>query len=83
MLRVTGCTALVVPRVWVPKFRLVEVRLTEGALPVPVRFTVWGLPVALSEMLSTAVRVPVAEGVNDTLIVQVLAAPTEVPQVLI
>lgn len=83
LLKVTACTGLVVPSVWVLKMRLVAVRLTEGPPPVPVRLTVCGLPAALSEISTTAVRVPVAVGVNDTLIVQVPPAATEVPQVLV
>jgi hypothetical protein len=38
--------------------------------PVPERLTLCGLPLALSVMLSEAVRLPLAEGVNLTLIVQ-------------
>jgi len=83
LLRVMGCTALVVPRVWLPKVRLVAVRLTTGAVPVPVRLTVCGLPLALSVMLTEAVRVPGAVGVNLTLIVQLPPAATELPHVLV
>lgn len=39
-------------------------------LPVPVSLTVCGLPLALSVMVMEPVRVPVAVGVNVTLIVQ-------------
>jgi len=77
LVRVTGCTALVVPRVWLLKIRLVAVRLTAGALPVPARFTVCGLNVALSVMATAAVRVPEAPGVKVTLIAQVPPAATE------
>jgi hypothetical protein len=83
LVRVTGCTALIVPKVWLPKFRLVGVRLADGALPVPLRFTVWGLPAALSAMLSTAVRAPRAAGVKVTVIVQLPPAATELPHVLV
>ena len=75
--------ALVVPRVWLLKVRLVAVTPATGALPVPVRLTVCGLPLALSAMLTEAVRAPVAVGVNVTLIVQVPFAATELPQVLV
>jgi len=46
-----------------PKARLVGDRLDYGAVlvPVPVQPTVCGLPVALSVMLTEAVRAPVAE----------------------
>ena len=45
-----------------------------GATPVPLRVTVWGLPEALSVMVTVPVRVPAAVGVNVTLMVQVRAA---------
>jgi hypothetical protein len=77
LLKVTGCTPLVVPSVWLPKIRLVAVRLTALPLPVPVRITVCGLPAALSVMVTVAVRVPGAVGVNVTVIVQALLAGTE------
>jgi hypothetical protein len=65
------------------KDRPLGVRLTTGAVPVPVRLTVCGLPAALSEMLTAAVRVPAAVGVNVTLIVQLPLAATELPQVFV
>jgi hypothetical protein len=43
-----------------------------GLTPVPVRLTVCGLFEASSVKLSEAVRLPVADGVNVTLTVQVL-----------
>ena len=36
------------PTTWLAKVRLVGERLTAGAVPVPVRLTLCGLPVALS-----------------------------------
>jgi hypothetical protein len=80
---VTVWPALVVPRFWLVKVRLVGVAAATGALPVPVRVTVCGLPPALSVMLTEAVRAPVAAGVNVTLIVQLPLAATELPQVLV
>jgi hypothetical protein len=75
---------LVVPTDWLAKVRLVGERLTlVGAVPVPERFTVWGLPLALSVIVSEAVRLPVAVGVNVTLIVQLPPAATELPQALV
>ena len=68
---------------WLPKARLVGERLTRAAVPVPVRLTVCGLPLALSVMLSEAVRLPVAAGVNVTLMVHLALAATELPQVLV
>jgi hypothetical protein len=49
---------------------------------VPESATVCGLPLALSVMLSEAVRLPLAEGVNRAAIVQLPPAATEAPQVL-
>jgi len=66
-----------------PKPRLVGERLTTAAAPVPERLTVCGLPLALSVMLTEAVRLPLAEGLNVTLIVQLLPAATELPHVLV
>jgi hypothetical protein len=80
---VTVWPALVVPRFWPLKVRLVGVTPANGALPVPVRLTVWGLLVPLSVMVNEAVRVPGAVGANVTLMVQVPPAATELPQVLV
>ena len=68
-----------------PKARLVGEWLTTGAvcMPVPERITVCGLPLALSEMLSEAVRLPLAAGVNVTLMVHLALAASELPQVLV
>ena len=66
-----------------PKARLVGERLTRAAVPVPERLTVCGLPLALSMMLTEAVRLPLAEGVKITLIVQWALAATELPHVLV
>ena len=46
----------------------------EVLLPVPLSATVCGLPLALSVILTLALRVPVAVGVKVTLIVQVAPA---------
>jgi hypothetical protein len=54
-----------------------------GATPVPVRLTVCGLPAALSVTVIVPGWLPVAVGVNVTLIVQFAPAATEVPQVLV
>ena len=58
-------------------------RLATAAVPVPERLTVCGLPLALSVMLTEAVRLPLAEGVNVTRIVQLALAATELPHVLV
>jgi hypothetical protein len=68
---------------WLSKERLVVERLAAGAVPVPLRLAVCGLPVALSVTLTEAVRLPLAEGVKVTLIVQVAPPATELPQLLL
>ena len=77
---------LVVPRFWLLKVRLVVVTPAMGALPVPVRLTDCWLPATLlllSVMFKEAVRLPVAAGVNVTLIVQLPLAATELLHVLV
>ena len=81
LFRVTTWEALGVRRVWLPKFKVVAVRLTKEVVPVPVRATVCGLGVPLLVSVKEAVRVPLAEGVKVTLIVQVAPAATDPPQV--
>ena len=54
-----------------------------AAEPVPVREMMCGLPVALSVMVMAPVLVPVAVGVNVTLMVQLAPAATGVPQVVV
>jgi len=58
------------------KLILVVLRLTPGAVPVPVKLTIWGLPLALSVSVRLPERLPVAAGVNVTLITQLLLAAT-------
>jgi hypothetical protein len=83
LLRITLSATLVVPTFWLPNVRLVTERLAVAAVPVPVKLTVCGLPAALSKMLTVAVRVPAAVGVNVMLIVQLPPAATELPQVVV
>src|ERR1700747_2758413 len=84
LVKVTVFTALVVSTVWLPKVSEVGDRLTAGALvPVPVRLTICGLPTMLSATLIVPVKVPVAVGVNVTLIVQGAPARREGPQLLV
>ena len=52
-------------------------------MPVPVRLTACGLPVASSAIESEAARLPLAAGVKVTLIVQLAPAATLDPQVLV
>jgi hypothetical protein len=58
-------------------------RLAADTAPVPVRLTLWGLPLALSARVMAAVRVPLAAGVKVTLIVQLAPAATLAPQLLV
>ncbi len=83
LVSVTPCAALVLPTCWLLKLRLVGERVTAGAIPVPLRLTLCGLPAALSVIETVPVRVPVAVGVNVTLIVQLAAAATDAPQVFV
>jgi hypothetical protein len=51
-------------------------------LPVPLKVTVCGLLLALSVIVNAPLTVPVAEGVNVTLIVQLPPAAMLAPQLL-
>ena len=65
---------------------MVVERLTEEAVPVPVKPTFCVLPATLpllSVTTSVALRLPAAAGVKVTLIVHVPLAATELPQVLV
>ena len=65
---VTVCARLVVFVGWPANVKLLGDRLTTGAVPVPVRETVCGLPLALSVIVMAPVRVPVAVGVRFRLL---------------
>ena len=67
--------ALVVPTRRLANFRLVGETVT-GAIPVPVRAIDWGLLEALSVAVSDAVRLPKADGVNVTVMLQLSPAPS-------
>ena len=58
-------------------------RLTRGAVPVPVRLTVWVAGLALSVMVKEPLREPLAVGVKVTLRVQLALAARLEPQVLV
>ena len=66
-----------------PKLKLVGAKLIPGPTPVPDRATVCGLPLALSVTVIVPDWLPVAVGVNVTLMVQFPPAATDVPQVLL
>jgi len=78
LVSVTVCEGLVVPIGSDGKVGGAD-KLTTGPVPVPLKPTVCGLPLALSAKLSEALRVPVADGVNVTLTVQVLLGVTVAP----
>ena len=65
------------------KVRFVGEMVTGAATPVPARPTVWGLLLALSVMVSEALRDPVAIGAKVTSIVQLVPAETPLPQLLV
>jgi hypothetical protein len=58
-------------------------RLATGAVPVPVRLTVWVAGLALSAMVKEPLREPLAVGVKVPLKVQLALAATLEPQVLV
>ena len=60
------------------KLTLVVLRLTAGAVPVPLKLTTCGLPLALSVSVRLPERPPVAVGVKVTLITQLPLAATGV-----
>jgi hypothetical protein len=80
---VTTCALLEVFTACVANVSVVGVRLATGAVPVPVRVVCCGL--VGSELLTKrlAVRVPVAVGLNVTLIVQLDPAVKVVPHVVV
>jgi len=71
LVTVSPWAAPVVLRTWLPKLKPRADKLTTGAVPVPLKVTVCGLLKALSVKFSGALRLPVADGVNVTLTVQV------------
>jgi hypothetical protein len=74
-LSVAVFVALVVPSAWFPNPTVAGNSVT-GATPVPVRATDWGLLEALSVTVSDAVRLPRADGVNVTVMLQLRPAPS-------
>jgi len=58
-------------------------RLTTGAVPVPVRLTVWVAGLALSAMVKEPLREPLTVGVKVTLRVQLALAARLEPQLLV
>ena len=84
LVKVTDCAAAVVPTTVLPKVRLEGFSDTPGAVPAPLSVTVCVPPLALSVMVITPVRVPLAVGVNVTAIVHVpeAAIGVEIEQIV-
>jgi hypothetical protein len=78
LVTVTVWAVLVVLASWV-KVKPGAEKLTAGAVPVPLKVTVCGLPLALSVKTSEALKLPVVAGVNVTLTAQVLPGVTVAP----
>jgi hypothetical protein len=83
LVSVTFCAALAVVTSCPAKFRLVGASVTAGAVPVPVRATLCGLPGALFVIVTLAARFPVAVGLKVALIEQFAPAATLAPQVFV
>ena len=86
LVRVIVDTNDVVPTFSAPNETVPGVSDTSGAVPVPVKLTVWVLlavALLLSVIVKVALRVLIPEGVKVTLMVQLPPAATDVPQVLL
>jgi len=81
LVRVNVCGLLVVPTVCAANVRLVGE--SDTAVPIPLKVTVCGLLVALSVMVTAAVRVLMVVGLKVTLIEQLAPAASDVPQLLV
>ena len=80
---VTTCGALVVLTTWPLKVTLFGATLAVAAVPVPLRLITWGIVLASSVTVSVPPRVPVADGVKVTLIVQLPPVGTEPLQLFV
>ena len=81
LVSVTDCEVLVVLTTWLPKFKLEELRLTPGAVPVPLKL-ITCVPTP-SRMVMAPVRPAAAVGVKVTVIVQVPLCAIEPLQVVV
>jgi hypothetical protein len=85
--KVTGCAALVLPIAWLVNVSVLVESVTTGTVrPLPESCTVCVLPgtfAALSVIVSVPERIPVAVGVNFTLIEQVPLTARIAPQVVV
>src|ERR1700722_13641615 len=82
---VTVCAALVDRRFVEPKVNVEGLIDAAGApaVPVPLRVTACGLPVALSDTVTDADRAPAAVGLNVTSMVQLPSSATDEPQLFV
>ena len=80
---VSVCGLLVVPVFCTEKVKLATLKLAPGAPPIPVSPTVCGLLLALSVIVTEAVRAPAAVGLKETLIVQLVPAAKLAPQLFV
>jgi hypothetical protein len=83
LLSVTDCALEVVPESWPSNVKLPGVSDVTGPVPVPLKATLCGQPVALSVIVNVPVRAPPAVGVKTTLIVQLNPDATVLPQVFV
>jgi hypothetical protein len=83
LLTVTACGALMEPTNIPLKLRLLAESEAMGAVPTPLKLAVCGLPDALSVTESDVMRVPVADGVNATEMVQLAPADRLLPHLLV
>jgi hypothetical protein len=83
LLKVITWLALLVFKAWLANVKLAGDRLTTGITPVPVRATDCGLALPLSVSVTAATRVPVAAGLNVTVIVHVPFTATDAGHVLV
>lgn len=86
LLSVTAWAGLVDPTAWLAKDRLAGASPATATMPVPVKLAVWvlpALPLESSVTVRIPLRAPAAVGLKVTLIVQLMPAATEVPQLLV
>jgi len=79
--RVTAFGELLVPRAWLPKFRLMGAMAMK--VPIPVRFSTCDPEPSLSVMVTVPYRTPGIVGMNVTLMVQVAPLDKLDPQLLV
>ena len=83
LLSVTVCAALVVFTSVVPKVSVAGDAVTKMVWPVPLRLTVGADPILLLFTVSVPVRLPRADGVKVTLMVQPAPGSRDEGQVLV